>query len=304
MNKKNSIKKIPRHLKKGDKIAIISTARKINQHELNPSIEIIKSWGFEVVLAKNILAENHQFCGTIQQRSEDLQKMIDSSEIKAIICARGGYGTVKVIDKIDFTKLIKNPKWIIGYSDVTVLHSHLHQLAVPTLHSTMPINFKDNTAESLDSLRKVLIGETLNYEIDSNINNIQGYAHSKIVGGNLSILYSLCGSKSDIDTNGKILFIEDLDEYLYHIDRMITNLDRTGKLANLAGLIVGGMTKMHDNEIPFGKNAEEIILETVKKYNYPVCFNFPAGHIKNNLSLPLGIKAKLTVAQKTTLNYG
>jgi muramoyltetrapeptide carboxypeptidase len=288
---------IPEKLKIGDKIGIVSTARKITLEELKAATLILESWGLEIVLGKNLFEENNQFSGTIGQRTADLQSMIDNDAIKAILCARGGYGTVQIIDKIDFSSLKKTPKWIIGYSDVTVLHSHLNNLGIASLHATMPINFANNSNESLQSLKNSLFGKSNRIERKSHAFNRLGQVDAEIVGGNLSILYSLLGSNSDIDTEGKILFIEDLDEYLYHIDRMMMNLKRNGKLAKLKALIVGGMNDMNDNEIPFGKSVEEIILEHTKKYDYLICFGFPAGHINDNRCIKLGVKSVLKITE-------
>ena len=224
--------------------------------------------------------------------------------VKAIICARGGYGTVKIIDELDFSKFKTTPKWIVGYSDVTVLHNHINQnFKIQTLHATMPINFPTNTNESLESLRMALFGNELSIKFGANSMNKNGATKGEVVGGNLSILYSLTGTNSQLDTKGKILFLEDLDEYLYHVDRMMMNLDRAGMLADLVGLIVGGMSDMNDNAIPYGKTAKEIIQETVSKYNYPVCFDFPAGHIDDNRTLIMGRKAKLTVSDNCSLKF-
>ena len=279
----------------GDKIGIISTARKISLEELNPSIKLLEEWGLKVVFGKNLFEEDNQFSGTVAQRSSDLESMIDDDSIKAILCARGGYGTVQIIDKVDFSHLIKNPKWIIGYSDVTVLHSHLHQLGITSLHATMPINFEKNTPKALESLKSALFGLGNLTEINHHHFNRFGKVEGEIVGGNLSILYSLLGSGSDINTDGKILFIEDLDEYLYHIDRIMMNLKRNGKLKNLKALIIGGMSDMNDNTIPFGKTAEEIILEYIKEFDFPVCFNFPAGHLDDNRTLVFGKECTLEI---------
>ena len=286
---------IPEKLKIGGKIGIVSTARKITLEELSPAIKLFENWGFEVVFGTNLFEEKNQFSGTVEQRTADLQSMIDNDAINAILCARGGYGAVQIIDKIDFFRLKKNPKWIIGYSDVTVLHSHLNNLEIASLHATMPINFTNNSDASLQSLKNSLLGKSSRIECKRHALNRLGQVYAEIVGGNLSVLYSLLGSISDIDTEGKILFIEDLDEYLYHIDRMMTNLNRNGKLAKLKGLIVGGINDMNDNEIPFGKSVEEIILEHTKKYNYPICFGFPAGHINDNRCVKLGAKSVLKI---------
>ena len=201
---------------------------------------------------------------------------------------------MRIIDKIDFSGFIEQPKWVIGYSDITVLHSHIHTLGIQTLHATMPINFSKNE-EAVETLMKTLFAKEFAYEFEASVFNKKGVAEAEVVGGNLSLLYALSGSVSDLDTKGKILFMEDLDEYLYHIDRMLLNLQRAGKLRELAGLIVGGMTDMKDNAIPFGKTAEEIIIDAVKEYDFPVCFNFPAGHVDRNLALVLGKRMKLVV---------
>ena len=271
--------------------------RKITIQELSPAIKTIESWGLKVVFGINLFQEEDQFSGTVEQRTADLQGMIDDNSIKAILCARGGYGTVQIIDSIDFTNLKINSKWIVGYSDVTVLHSHLNNLGIASLHATMPINFKSNTKESLSSLKNSLFGNLNSIECKAHPLNKFGKIEGDIVGGNLSILYSLLGSDSDIDTTGKILFIEDLDEYLYHIDRMMINLKRNGMLGKLKGLIVGGMSDMNDNSIPFGKTAEQIILEYTKNYDFPICFGFPAGHLSDNRCVRLGINSVLEISK-------
>ena len=292
------------YLKPNDKIAIVATARKISEEELSFAIETIKGWGLQPVLGKNIYAVQNQFAGSDAQRAEDLQQAINDDSIKAIIIARGGYGTIRMIDAVDFTKLKTNPKWIIGYSDVTVLHSHIHRhIGIPTLHTTMPINFSKNK-EAVETLRKSLFGEPLSYSFSAHPLNKAGEVRGELIGGNLSLLYALIGTVSDIDTKNKILFLEDLDEYLYHIDRMMLNLKRSGKLTHLKALIVGGFTEMKDNTVPFGKTTEEIILDAVKEYNYPVCFNFPAGHIDKNLALYFGKEINLKVGLDTnSLTY-
>lgn len=292
----------PAILQKGDKIALIATARKISEAEITPAIQVLNSWGLEVVLGKNLFAIEHQFAGTIKQRTSDLQQALNNPEIKAIICARGGYGTVQLIDRIDFTYFIKHPKWIIGYSDVTVLHNHIHQnFGIPTLHATMPINFPTNTPEALNSLQDALFGKKLTYSCPYHSLNRLGKSEGQLVGGNLSIIYSLTGTASQIDTKNKILFLEDLDEYLYHIDRMMQNLKRAGMLTHLKGLVVGGMSDMNDNAVPYGKTAQEIIKDTVAEYNYPVAFDFPAGHLNDNKALIFGEIAQLLVEKKQTM---
>lgn len=286
----------PPYLKKGDKIGIVATARKISQAEIQQAIGIMKGWGLEPVLSKNLFHEQDQFSGSDEERAADLQSMLDDDSIKAVISARGGYGTLRIIDKIDFSKFKKTPKWVIGYSDITVLHSQIHHFGIETLHATMPINFGKND-RSTDSLRRTLFGEQVSYAWDNPKPGRAGIGEGELVGGNLSLLYALSGSKSDISTAGKILFIEDLDEYLYHIDRMMLNLKRSGKLEKLAGLVVGGMNDMKDNLVPFGKTAEEIILDAVKEYDFPVGFGFPAGHIDTNFALIVGRRTSLDVRE-------
>ena len=294
----------PSNLKQGDKVVILSTARKISEAEIVPAVNVFKEWGLEVILGANLFTEDNQFSGTTEQRISDFQQALDDQSIKAIFCARGGYGTVKIIDELDFTNLKKNPKWVVGYSDVTVLHNHINQnFNIETLHATMPINFSTNTAESLNSLKKVLFGESLSYDFTTYQMNREGVAEGKVVGGNLSIIYSLTGTNSQIDTKGKILFIEDLDEYLYHVDRMMMNLKRVGILKDLSGLVVGGMSDMNDNAIAYGKSVLEIISEAVSDYNYPVCFGFPAGHIDDNRTLIMGRNATLNVSKNCSLKF-
>jgi muramoyltetrapeptide carboxypeptidase len=292
----------PSTLQKGDKIALISTARKISLQELEPAIAILKSWGLVPVFGKNLFNVNHQFAGTTEERIADLQEAMDNPTIKAIFCARGGYGTVQLIDKIDFSTFKKNPKWMVGYSDVTVLHNHINKnFGVQTLHATMPINFSTNTKEALESLKETLFGALPIYHIEHHELNRLGEAKGELVGGNLSIIYSLTGTSSQLDTQGKILFLEDLDEYLYHIDRMMMNLKRVGILKGLKGLIVGGMSDMKDNTVPYGKTALEIIFDAVKEYNYPVCFDFPAGHINDNRALIMCSEVNLLVEKDLTI---
>ncbi|MDR6299617.1 S66 peptidase family protein [Mesonia maritima] len=296
--------KKPTSLKKNDKVAILATARKVKKEELQPAIKLLESWNLISVIGSSIGLEEHQFAGNDEERADDFQQQLDNPEIKAIWCAKGGYGTVRILDKIDFSAFKKNPKWIIGYSDVTALHSHIHNFEIATLHAQMCLGLDTKSKASRESLRKALFGEKIQYNFKASKLNRLGKAKGKIIGGNLSVLYSLCGSNSALKTDGKILFLEDLDEYLYHIDRMMQNLKRNGMLENLAGLIIGGMSDMNDNEIPFGKTAEEIIAQTVANYNFPVAFNFPAGHIENNQAIILGKEIELIVSEEESIvNY-
>ncbi len=292
----------PPFLNPGDIVGIVSTARKISDEEISPLLELIKSWGLKPRIGKSINAENDQFAGNDAIRASDLQEMLDDKDVKAVWCARGGYGTVRILDSLDFSVFMEHPKWIVGYSDVTVLHSHIHGFGIESLHANMATDIHTKSEDTRSSVHEVLFGNDLVHEYVSEENkNRPGKATGELVGGNLSILYSLLGSQSAIDTKGKILFIEDLDEYLYHIDRMMMNLKRNGLLDGLAGLIVGGMNDMNDNTIPFGKTAEEIIQEHVEEFDYPVCYGFPAGHIQDNRALILGRKVELEVSSSRVL---
>jgi len=296
----------PPYLQPGNKVGIIATARKISLEEIQPSLTILKSWGLHPIIGNSIGLADNQYAGTDDERANDLQNMLNDESIKAIFCARGGYGTVRIIDKIDFKLFQKHPKWICGYSDVTVLHSHINQnLNIETIHSTMLFNFpKDGgNNNAIESLKKALFGQEISYHLPHHPLNRNGKAQGNLTGGNLSLLYSLNNTPSDIDTKGKVLFIEDLDEYLYHIDRMMMNLKRSGKLNDLKGLIIGGMTDMKDNTILFGKTAEEIIFDAVKGYNYPVCFGFSAGHIDDNCALIMGREVELVVGERVSLKF-
>lgn len=292
----------PPYLNKGDSIAIVASARKISKKELQPTISILKRWGLQVELGPNIFKVHNQFSGTDEERKQDLQWALDHPSAKAILMARGGYGILRIIDDLDFSQFIKRPKWLVGYSDVTILHCHIQSLDICSLHATMPINFLKHEKATL-SIKKLLFNQKQEYKIEPHELNRDGFTEAEVVGGNLSLLYALSGSPSELDYRNKILFIEDLDEFLYHVDRMMLQLKRSRKLEQLAGLIVGGMSDMKDNSISFGKSAEEIILEAVKEYNYPVCFNFPAGHIDENMAFYLGRRARLKVERNRVQFY-
>lgn len=290
----------PPNLQKGDTIAILATARKNIFDNLNPTIELLQSWGLKVVVGKTIGLDDNQLAGTDEQRAQDLQDQLDNPNIKAIWCVRGGYGTVRIIDTLDFTKFKQSPKWIIGFSDVTVLHNHLNTMGYKSIHGIMPISVPKASADAKKSLRIALFGEPLSYEIAPNSMNKLGKATGELVGGNLSILYSLLGSNSAINCENKILFLEDLDEYLYHIDRMMMNLKRNGCLDSIKGIIVGAMSDMKDNDIPWGKNALEIIQDVTQKYNIPILYNFPAGHIHDNRTLIMGSTVTLEINKSSS----
>jgi muramoyltetrapeptide carboxypeptidase len=289
---------LPPHLRKGDSIVIIATARKISRDELAPAISILEEFGLEVILSPNLFGSSNQFSGTDAERAADLQWALDHPHANAIIVARGGYGTMRVIDLVTFSGITNNPKWMVGFSDVTVLHSHLTKLGIGSIHGPMPITF-NRSAASNTTLLNALTGIPIKYEWPWHPLNRNGFVQAPITGGNLSVLYALSGSVSEDNFEGKILFLEDLDEYLYHIDRMMMQLKRAGKLANLAGLVVGEMSEMKDNPVPFGRSAEEIIRAAVDEYNYPVCFGFPAGHGQVNNAFYMGAVASIDVQPET-----
>ncbi len=287
----------PAYLKQGDKVAIVSPAGRIDKSLIDNAVRILSGWNLEVVTGKNTCNKHNQFAGTDAERLEDLQQMINDKEIKAVFASRGGYGTIRIIDKIDFKPLRENPKWVIGFSDITVLHAHINNnLNIETIHGIMPKNYPvfPHYSESLNSLKSTLFGENPVYKLNNDKLNIQGKTKGVLTGGNLSVLYSLSGTKFDFDYTGKILFIEDLNEHLYHIDRMLLNLKLSNKLNKLNGLIAGDFTNIEDNS-GFGQNLKEIILNHTKEYGFPVCFGFPAGHGKNNIAMKFGEEVELAV---------
>ena len=280
-------------LRAGDRVALAAPARAVSPEEMAPAIAELKSWGLQVVVPEGLYERDGQLAGSDSHRASLMQNLLDDPDIKAILCCRGGYGTVRIIDRLDFSRFAQKPKWMVGYSDITVLHSHIQRtLGLPTLHATMPINFGPKPTAATESLHKALFGEKTDYTWDAD--GEAWTAEGIVTGGNLSMLYSLLGSRSQIDTRGKILLIEDLDEYLYHIDRMMQALGRAGMLDGLAALLVGGMTDMHDNTVPFGRTAEQIVREAMAGRGCPVVFGAPFGHLgDNNLAIPMGIKMRL-----------
>jgi muramoyltetrapeptide carboxypeptidase len=293
----------PPHLKKGDKIAITCPAKSLKA-PMTDAIKLLESWGLEVVLGVTISATFHQFAGTDEVRTSDMQKFINDNEIKAIIAARGGYGCIRIVDEIDWSPLLATPKWLIGFSDITAFHLQLQSMGLQSLHAQMPSTIKESSKEGLESLKKALFGEALIYEIDPHEKNKIGESQGELIGGNLTLLTACINAKNDIFYDGKILFIEEVGEYEYAIDRMIRTLDRAGKLKNLAGLIVGGFTDVKVNDIPFGFSAFEIIEKVVAKYNFPVCYNFPAGHLPDNRALIFGEEVKFNVQnEKVNINF-
>ena len=291
----------PPNLKKGDTIMILSPAGRIKDRaSVDAGIELANHWGLVVFFGKHLLSQDHTFAGTDEQRREDLQKALDNPAIKAIWAARGGYGTVRIIDNLDFTTFLEHPKWVIGYSDITVLHNKIHNLGVQTIHGQMPLTLtlEDPVQkESILSLQKSLFGKKVQYKLKPSKKNKTGKSTGQLVGGNLSIVYSMLGSNTDLNTDGKILFIEDVGEALYHIDRMMIGLKRSGYFKNCKGLIVGDFRLKKNEGNYFGKTLEEIILEAVEGTNFPVVFNFPAGHLDDNRALILGEYVNLKVSK-------
>ena len=285
-------------LSPGDTIAIVSTASDTDTSRVLPFVRFMESKGFVILLADGLFDNDQGFAGPAEQRARIFQQLLDRADVKAIICARGGYGTVGILDRLNFTGLRQHPKWLCGFSDITALHSHLHTLGFPTLHSTMPVSFHADDPDNANntSLLSALHGDTLRYSFEPMPENRCGTATGTLVGGNLSLLYSLLESPSSINTDGKILFIEDVDENIYHIHRMLMALDRAGKLKNLKGVIVGGMTRIRVDDYFMDETVNAAILRVFEKYDYPVCFNFPAGHGGENVALRLGVTATLTVA--------
>ncbi len=292
-------------LKQGDKVGILSTARWIPDEDIEFAEQVIRSWGLIPVYGNSIYARFHQFAGDDALRGKDLQDFLDDPSIRAILFARGGYGTIRILDRIDFTQFMHHPKWICGFSDITVLHAHVNdKLGLPTLHSCMPITWSKNSEAALTSLKDALFGKSTDYIVEPHGLNQYGTANAELIGGNLSILYSLLGTRFGFSTDHKVLFIEDVDEYLYHVDRMMMSMQLAGKLSSLKGLIVGGMSEMKDNLVRFGKTAEEIILDHVSELNIPVCFGFPAGHIDDNRSLIFKKEIQLNVSETgSTIRY-
>lgn len=305
-------KRIPSYLKRGDLVGISCPAGFISLEDIQPAISRIREWGFEVMVGETVGKKEDTFGGSDEQRLSDLQKMLDDRKIKAILCGRGGYGAVRIIDQVDFKKFVLNPKWIIGFSDITVLHSHINRnFNIATIHSKMCNSFPADWSsadtvqvESIESIRQCLSGMKMEYKSLPNTHNKFGEASGQLIGGNLKTIESLLSSNSDLITNDKILFLEDTGEYLYSIDRMFWSLKRSRKLSRLKGLIIGGFkVKQDDPGEEFGKTLEEIILEKTRDYHYPVCFDFPVGHQKYNVALKCGVTHLLKVSEnKVALN--
>jgi muramoyltetrapeptide carboxypeptidase len=295
---------IPPYLQKGNTIGITCPAGAVHLEEMQFMFSQLQSWGFNVKIGKTIGTSFNKFSATDDDRIADLQAMLDDDSIDAIFFGRGGYGVVRIIDQIDFAKFKQKPKWLLGYSDITVFHSHLNsQLKISSIHAHMGGGYKPNDydAMSTQSIFDVVTGTPIQYEIATHKMNRVGVGEGELVGGNLALLSDLVGTKSDIHTQGKILFIEDIGEYKYNIDRMLWQLLRAGKLENLAGLIVGGFADTQDNEVTFGMTEYEIVWEKVKDFSYPVCFDFPVGHQAKNVALKVGVQYQLNVQENNVV---
>jgi muramoyltetrapeptide carboxypeptidase len=301
---------IPGYLKPGDWIGITAPAGYITSEEIQPAVQQMEGWGYRIKTGDTIDKRDFTFGGTDEERAKDFQQMLDDPKLKAIMCARGGYGAVRIIDKLNWEKFKAKPKWIIGFSDVTVFHSHLSRnFKIASIHSKMCNSFPEDwtkaepvQVETIESIHKALSGEKMRYTAMPNPANKQGTTEGVLTGGNLKMLETLAGTSSDINTAGKILFVEDTGEYMYNIDRMFWNLKRSGKLSRLKGLIIGGFKVKVDEEADdFGKTLETVVLEKVKAYRYPVCFDFPVGHQKNNFAVKCGVRHRLSVSEKESV---
>jgi muramoyltetrapeptide carboxypeptidase len=294
---------VPAALKTGAKIRIVSPAGKVKEEQIMPAVEWLQKQGYSVELGKYVFDTHYQFAGTDSRRFEDFQTALDDPDAAAILCSRGGYGTVRIISKLDYRRFMEFPKWLVGFSDITILHSCLNNRRVATIHGIMPRYFFAATGEpsqSLKSLMQLISGNKVIYNLPFAEGNRAGKAIAELTGGNLSVISSMFGTRCETNSDGKILFLEDIDEFLYHTDRMMHQLKLSGKLQNLAGLVLGNFTDMKDNESPYGKNVHEIIAEAVEDYNFPVCFGFPAGHDELNLALAFGKTWELNVTEKST----
>ncbi|HRE50555.1 MAG TPA: LD-carboxypeptidase [Flavitalea sp.] len=290
----------PPYLQEKDRVAIVCPASKLTA-PISEAVEIIQSWGLQATLGESVDASFHRFSGADDLRAADLQRFLDDRSIKAVIAARGGYGTIRIIDKIDFTGFMQYPKWIVGFSDITLLHQHaLTHCGVQTIHGQMPYTFPEATPASLESLRRALFGEEIRYRFLSRYFNRAGEATGYLMGGHLTLLTAALGSASEPDYDNKILFLECVNEPLYAVDRMIITLKRAGKLARLAGLMVGRFTNIHDDDIPFGLSVHDIIAEAVREYHYPVCYDFPAGHVPDNQAMIFGRRLQLKIMNNET----
>ncbi|WP_437130085.1 S66 peptidase family protein [Winogradskyella marincola] len=299
----------PPYLKEGDTVAIVAPSGilKNREREVQQAVDLLKSWGLHATVGKHVFSKANHFAGTDEERCEDLQKAMDDPTISAIWCARGGYGTVRILDKLDYTKLKENPKWIIGYSDITALHNQLHNQGFESLHALMCVSLTKDISEvqeSVDTFKAALFGKPENYDLEGSKYNREGEAKGQLIGGNLTMLHTMLGSDTSIDTSGKILFIEEIGEYKYHIDRMLQSMKRAGYFENLKGLVVGDMSKLRKNTTLWGTSIEQLILDATADYDFPIAFNMPAGHEKDNRALVLGREVELKVGKESSeLSY-
>lgn len=298
----------PPFLKAGDTVAIVAPSGVLNNRndEVARAKKLLESWQLKVVVGEHVFSKDNHFAGTDQERCKDFQDALDNPNIKAIWSARGGYGTVRILDKLDYTKFLKQPKWIIGYSDITALHNQVHNLGVQSLHAIMCVSLPKDLSEieySIETFKSALFGNPKNYDLEYSKYNRLGNASGPLVGGNLTILHTMLGSKESIDTSGKILFIEEIGEYKYHIDRMLQSMKRAGYFDNLNGLIVGDMSRMRKNTTLWGTSIEQLIIDALSEYNFPIAFNMPAGHEDKNLAMTLGMTVKLKVEGDKSLIF-
>jgi len=301
--KMNKLMIQPNFLTAGDSIAIVAPSGVLlgKNREINQAVELLKSWGLNPIVGSHVFKQNGHFAGTDSERTQDLQKALDNPNIKAIWSARGGYGTVRILDQLDYTAFKETPKWLIGYSDITALHNQLHNEGYKTIHALMCTSLTEDLSEikdNIESLENAIFGKELRYTFSGSLNNRTGTVTAPLIGGNLTMLHTMLGSDTSLDTSGKILFFEEVGEYAYHIDRMLQSLKRAGYFNDLKGIIVGDISKVRKNTTEFGRTVEEIILDAVAEYDFPVAFNAPAGHEDHNRALILGATIELTVGEK------
>jgi muramoyltetrapeptide carboxypeptidase len=295
----------PAPLRPGDTVGVLALASRLPYERVQPALDALRRWGLNVVEGASLKSEHFTFAGSDAVRAADFQRFLDDSSIKAIISARGGYGSSRLLDGLRFTKFRQQPKWIVGFSDITAVHCHVHTFGIESLHATMPsVFFQDKSGASLESLRKFLFGETPRYQVPAHAQNRAGTGTGALIGGNLCLLAHVLGTPSSVETAGKILFLEEVSEYLYSIDRLMVQLRRSGRLDRLAGLIVGSFSGVKDSiDPPFGETAYEIIQRWTRDYTYPVCYGFPVGHEPDNLAMPCGRVATLAVGPDVTLTF-
>lgn len=299
----------PPYLKAGDTVAIVAPSGilKNRNDEVQQALALLKSWGLNAIIGKHVFSQADHFAGTDNERCEDFQNALDDPTVSAIWCARGGYGTVRILDKLDYTKFKAHPKWIIGYSDITALHNQIHNEGYQSIHALMCVSLTkdlEDIKETLGTFKSAIFGNPVNYNLEGSSYNKVGEARGQLVGGNLTVLHTMLGSETSIDVSGSILFIEEIGEYKYHIDRMLQSLKRAGYFDNCKGVIVGDMSKLRKNTTLWGSSVEQLVLDVLEDYDFPIAFNMPAGHEKDNRALVLGKRIHLKVEKKETqLSY-